>query len=173
MNQSNNDVSRFLKELENVLRMQIDGYARLLVALDRKREVIKLAQLDRVGGIAEMELKILERLHELDQRREAVIVDVIRALGIEGQEASVSTICGSLSEEAAARLLALASELRQNIEQARKESSVVRSAGEALSKHMAGVMQSVRGVLASAGIYGNQGQLTGGVARASGLDVSS
>ena len=171
MNQS--EVNRLVSELEDVLRTQVDGYGRLLVALDRKREVIKLAELERVRGIAEIELKILERLNELDQRREFLMNDILSMLGLEGQDRTVSTISSRLNDEQAARLSALAAELKKRVEQAQKESSIVRSAGEALSKHMAGVMQSVRGVLASAGVYGNQGQLTTGAMSASGLDVSS
>lgn len=171
MNQS--EVNRLVSELEDVLRTQVDGYGRLLVALDRKREVIKLAQLDRVRGVAEIELKILERLNELDQRREVLMNEILSMLGLDGQERTVSTISSRLDDEQAARLSVLAAELKKRVEQAQKESSIVRCAGEALSKHMAGVMQSVRGVLASAGVYGNQGQLTTGVMSASGLDVSS
>ena len=173
MNKQHDRVDRIVGELENVLRMQIEGYSRLLVALERKRDVIKSAQLERVGDIAQVELKILERLHELDQRREAVIAEILVALGLEGQDATVSRISSELDEDSAARLTALAVDLRDRIEQARKESSVIRTAGEALSRHMAGVMQSVRGVLASAGIYGNQGQITNGVEQVSSIDVSS
>jgi len=162
-----------LDALEQVLRMQREGYDQLLEALQRKREMIRCARLERVGEIAQIELTMLERLHELDVRREAAIEAVCSGLGIQGEEATVSRIAGALDEEPAARLVALAEELRTSIERARKESSLIKTAGEALARHMAGVMQSVRGVLASAGIYGNQGRITTGIEQVSALDVSS
>ena len=162
-----------LDALEQVLRVQREGYGRLLEALYRKREAIKCAELERVGEIAKVELTMLERLHELDVRREAAIEGICSIIGIEFEGVTVSAIAQAIDEQRGVRLLALADELRTSIERARSESSIIKTAGEALARHMAGVMQSVRGVLANAGIYGNQGRITTGIEQVSGLDVSS
>ena len=170
-NQRELDVA--VSALEETLRTQADGYQRLLVALERKREAIKNAELDRVPGIAEVEREILNRLEQLDQRREERVAALAGLIGLPVKEISVSRICEELDAEAAARVSGLARILRERLERSRKESSVIRVAGEALARHMAGVVQSVTGALAGARIYGSRGKISNGVALVRGLDVSS
>ncbi len=160
-------------QLENILRMQVDGYGRLCSALERKRESIARAELDQVPEIAEVEQQIIDRISDLDARREAEITKVCAVLNLKRDGVLMSDIISAINEEDGVRLEALVTTLRKMIEKARTESSVIRIAGEALSRHMAGVVQSVRGVLAGARIYGSQGQITTGVATAGGLDMSS
>jgi hypothetical protein len=168
-----NQSSPSIAQLEHILRTQVEGYGRLCSALDRKRAAIALAQLDRVPEIAQVEHQIIDRLSDLDARREAEITNVCVALNLEREGVLMSTIIAALTKEDGERLETLVATLREVIEKARTESSVIRTAGEALSRHMAGVVQSVRGVLAGAHIYGSRGQITTGVATAGGLDMSS
>ena len=159
--------------LEETLRIQADGYQRLLLALERKREAIKNAHLDRVPEIADAEREILNRLEQLDQQREERVAALADQLELPVGDISVSGICERLDEDIATRITGLAAILRERLERSRKESSVIRVAGEALARHMAGVVQSVTGALAGAGIYGSRGTISNGVALARGLDVSS
>lgn len=159
------------RALEDILRAQSDTYGELIDAFALKREAIRTAKLDQVPSIAEHEARLIERLTTLDVQREEAAKAVSSELGIE--RADVSTICAALPKEDSIRLASLAATLREQIGIAKRESSIVRAAGEALSLHMAGVMQSVRGVLATAGVYGRAGTLRTGVASMSGLDVSS
>ena len=159
--------------LEEILRTQNEGYERLLVSLERKREAIKLAQLDRVPEISEVECRILERLQELDGVREERVATVAEALGLPLETISVSKICEAIEPDAAARISGRAAVLREQLEESRKKSSVIRVAGDALARHMAGVVQSVTGALSGARIYGSRGTLSNGVAIVRGLDVSS
>ena len=170
---SNDQSTPSIVQLEQILRMQVEGYGRLCSALERKRQAIALAQLDRVPEIAEVEHEIINRLSDLDARREAEITKVCVALNLQRDGVLMSTIISAIDKEDGDRLETLVTTLREAIEKARTQSSVIRTAGEALSRHMAGVVQSVRGVLAGARIYGSQGQITTGVATAGGLDMSS
>ena len=166
-------VDAAVEALEEILRTQAEGYEQLLVALDRKREAIRLAQLDRVPGIAEIERQILERLQQLDAEREQRVAKAAETLGCSLERISVSTICRELEPDVANRVTGLAAVLRERLERSRKESSVIRAAGDALARHMAGVVQSVTGALSGARIYGSRGTLSNGVALVRGLDVSS
>lgn len=159
------------RALETVIRAQVELYAELIEAIGVKREAIRTARLDDVPSIADHESNIIERLRELDEQRTAEAKGLRSRLGIEDN--SIGAFAAALPKEEGDRLLSLAAVLRESIDNAKRESSIVRAAGETLSMHMAGVMQSVRGVLATAGVYGRQGSLRTGVATASGLDVSS
>ena len=52
-------IAQALSSLEEVMRIQSEGYQRLMVALERKREAIRVAELERVPEIADVEGKIL------------------------------------------------------------------------------------------------------------------
>ena len=166
-------ITQALSNLEEVMRIQSEGYQRLLVALERKREAIRVAELERVPEIAEVEGKIVDRLAELDVQRGMQVAALAEVLGLSSEGVTISMICEELEEEDAARLAALAMQLRNRLEQTRKESSIIRAAGDALARHMAGVVQSVTGALSGTGIYGSRGQIATGVALARGLDVRS
>lgn len=159
------------RSLETIIRAQTELYAELVEAMGVKREAIRTARLDDVPAIAEHETNVIGQLRKLDEQRTNEAKRLSARLEIEG--GSISAIAAALPQEDGDRLLSLAAVLRESIDTAKRESSIVRAAGEALSMHMAGVMQSVRGVLATAGVYGRQGSLRTGVATASGLDVSS
>lgn len=166
-------IANALSNLEEVMRIQSEGYQRLMVALERKREAIRIAELERVPEIAEVEGKIVDRLAELDVQRGTQVAALAEALGIAAEGVTISLICKQLNQEDAARLAALAVQLRTRLEKTRKESSIIRAAGDALARHMAGVVQSVTGALSGTGIYGSRGQIATGVALARGLDVRS
>ena len=159
------------RSLEDIVRAQAETYGELVEAIALKREAIRTAKLDHVPAIAEHEATLIERLRELDINRMKEADKLCKKLGIE--DGTVSSIVEALPKEEGERLASLAAMLCDRIETAKRESSNVRAAGEALSMHMAGVMQSVRGVLATAGVYGRQGNLRTGVTTMSGLDVSS
>ena len=156
-----------LKALQEVLDTQAEGYRRLLVSIERQREAIRVADLEAIPGISEVQGKIVERLRTLDQRREEAGRALAESMGID-PESSVSALAA-----AADRLEARAAELRELLDRSRSEQSLLKSAGDALARHMAGIVQSVTGALSGTGVYGRRGRLRDGAALATGIDLTS
>lgn len=161
-----------LRQLEETLSTQVEGYRRFLEAITRKRDAIRGADLDRVPEIAVVEEKIIDRLHRLDLQRTKQGRRLAVSLGLE-EEAAISAIVEGLDGDRGAKLAALAAQLRDLVDQTRKENSVVRSATESLARHMAGIVQSVTGALSGTGVYGRQGRLRDGSSLATGLDLTT
>ena len=95
-----------------------------------------------------------------------------RALGLD-PESALTAIVERLPEAEGTRLAARAAELRELVHRSRREQSVVKAAGDALSRHMAGIVQSVSGALSGTGVYGRRGRLRDGVPVVAGLDLTS
>ena len=161
-----------LRQLEETLSTQVEGYRRFLAAIARKRDAIRGADLARVPEIAAVEEKIIDRLHRLDLQRTQLGRQLAATLGLDA-ESTISGIVEALGADRGTKLAVLAAQLRGLVDQTKKENSVVRSAAESLARHMAGIVQSVTGALSGTGVYGRQGQLRDGTALASGLDLTT
>lgn len=161
-----------VRTLQEILDTQAEGYRRLLSTIERQREAIRVADLAAVPGIAEVQEKIVQRLGTLDDRRETVGRELAKALGLD-PEVNISSIAAVLPAGTADRLEVRAAELRDLVERSRREQSLLRTAGEALSRHMAGIVQSVTGALSGTGVYGRRGRLREGTPLVAGIDLTS
>jgi hypothetical protein len=70
-------------------------------------------------------------------------------------------------------LAAYADQLRSLIAEVKRQSSIVRNAAEALSRHMSGIVQTVHSALSRARVYSHRGQINLGVQLESSLDLKS
>ena len=161
-----------VERLQSILDTQAEGYRRLLTSIDRQRDAIRRADLEAVPTIAEVQQKIVDRLRGLDERREVVGRDLAIELGLDA-ESTLKQLVESLPEERGDRLSVRAAELRELVEKARHEQSVVKTAGDALARHMAGLVQSVAGTLSGTGVYGRRGMLRDGAPVVAGIDVTT
>ncbi len=161
-----------LERLQSILDTQAEGYRRLLTSIDRQRDAIRRADLEAVPTIAEVQQKIVDRLRILDERREVAGRDLATELGL-NPESTLKQLVESLPRDRGDRLLVRAAELRELVEKARHEQSVVKTAGDALARHMAGLVQSVAGTLSGTGVYGRRGMLRDGAPVVAGIDVTT
>jgi len=165
-------VDQALAMLERVLQSELADHHVLLGDLDRKREAIRLADLRQINDITRREETILARMRDREKARQQLGQRVAAAAGL-GAPAKLSTFITLAHDEQAARLHALRSELEAAAREIRSRSTIVRMAAEALSTHMAGVLQTVTGALSRAGVYGRRGTLQLGQAGASNVDLRS
>ncbi len=166
------DTTRAIADLQGILDTQAEGYRRLLVSIDRQRDAIRQADLAAVPTIAEVQQKIVDRLRTLDQRREVAGRELAIALGLD-PESTLRAMLESIPADVGDRLSVRAAELRDLVERARHEQSVVKTAGDALARHMAGLVQSVAGTLSGTGVYGRRGMLRDGAPVVAGIDVTT
>ncbi|MHC4247068.1 MAG: flagellar protein FlgN, partial [Planctomycetota bacterium] len=139
-------VPSLVRGLEATLSTQIEGYRRFLETIGRKRDAIKNAQLDRVPEIAAIEEQIVHRLERLDRRRTTEARRLAEAVGVD-PDATISEVVAAIEETDGSKLAVLATQLRELVERAKREHSVVRAAADSLARHMAGIVQSVTGAL--------------------------
>lgn len=168
------DRDRRIVVLERMLRAQLEGHERLGHCLARKREAIRTADIEAITAVCREEQVIVERLAEVEKQR-------LQLIGVFTQEMApraarpltVREIAAGIEPERGGPLLELADTLKKTVSAVRGESAIVREAAEALGRHMAGLMQTVRTALAGAGTYGRGGRLAAGTPVRSGLDVKT
>lgn len=161
--------------LEKLLDALLEEHHQLLACLGRKREAIAHARLDEVGNIVTEEQAIIKRVSELERHRLALVRRMTRAIDPNARDAmSLSDITQAIDDDSQrATLMERAEKLREEVHEVRRQSSIVRAAAEALSRHMSGVMKSVQSALSRAGIYSNNGHLATGAQLDFNVDVKS
>jgi hypothetical protein len=169
-----------LDRLERLLVGQLDGYRRLLEVIARQREAIRTANGAALEQATRAEEPIVRVLAALDGQREQMLAHMRqRWMPHEGRTPALSRLLASAPAEVAndddrrSRLLMLANHLRQAVETAKRAGSVVRSAAEALSRHVAGIQQTVHSALSRARVYERRGRLSLGAATPAAVDLKS
>lgn len=171
---NNPQITAIVDEIEAVLRRQGDCHRQLAQLIARKREAIRTGQIQVIPQICQDEHPLIQRVAELEKRRLALVGTLTELVDpSRGEPLTISDMAGLVETEQADRLTGLAAQVREIVENVRRESSVVRSAAEQLSVHMAGLMQVVQGTLSRAGVYGRQGRLAVGVPVQTALDLKS
>lgn len=163
-----------LDALEKLLRSQLEEHEKLLALLERKREAVRHARIDSISGLVEEERRSIDRIAEIDRGREQIVLRLTQQLQPGSAEPlPLTAIAERADEPVQSRLLGIAAQLRELVATVRQTSSVVRSAAEALSNHISGVMQTLHAAMSRAGVYGRQGQFAGGAQMEHSVDVKS
>lgn len=151
------------QKLDQNLRAQLAAHRRLLECITACREALRRADLDQVSSACEQEHAIAHELGELEKARLALVGTLTQRLAPQAaRPLGVGEIAAALGGPAGTKLAAVAGELRGAVEDVGRRSAVVRRAAEALSRHMAGLMQIVYGALGRARVYGRRGRLESG-----------
>ena len=168
------DVTRAADELQEAMAAQLEDHQRLLRCIERKEAAIRSADIEAVTRICQEENGIAQRLGELEKQRLGLVGRITESLH-PGAETplTVSAIAEAIDDPARTRLLALGEQLRATVGQVRRASSVVRSAAEALSRHMTGIRQTVESALSRAGVYGKRGRIALGAQLQFSVDIKS
>ena len=175
---SSNDVQTWLDGLEKLLRVQLEAHQKLHACIARKALAIRTADMQSIQGICAEESAILKRLNENERRRVELIAHLGRLFNshLSGRSALTITAIanhGNVHESQRVRLLGLAGQLRELLADIKAQSSIVRSAADALSRHMSGLVQTVQAALSRAALYGHRGTLQTSGATTSMLDLKS
>jgi hypothetical protein len=163
-----------LNQLEQILRRQLTDHERMLVCLERNREAIRQADMDAIKSVCEEQNAIVQQLAELEKSRLVVVGRLTQRLRPQAPAPlSMSQIAEALDEPAGRRLSALAAQLRNAVEEVRAASAVLKAAGQALARHMSGLMQTVQSALTRARVYSPRGQLALGAQSRYAIDLTS
>jgi len=162
-------------QLESNLRAMLAEHDALLAMLKRKREAIRMAKPAVVEECVERENGHLQRIAELEKRRQQVVASLTERLEPEAAEPmTMSRIVEAMASPTGPgvaprgadddagrgeRLLGLSALLRERMVEVQRESRVIKQASQGLLKHVQGVMQRVTGAVTGVGTYGRSGRL--------------
>ncbi len=160
--------------LERILREQLQGHRRLLESIERTREAVRKADMAAIETHCRQEHEIASALAELEKGRLALVGRLTERLRPgAATPLTISEIAECAGDDAGPRLEAVAAELKSQVIAVRRESSVVRTAAEALSRHMSGLMQTVQAVLCRAQVYSRRGRIASGMQKQFCIDVTT
>ena len=167
-------INACIEALERMLRDQLEMHRRLLECISRKKVAIAAAQIAEVTRICGEENAIVQQLAESEKHRLALVGKLTQVIDCKSEKPlTVMAIAAEAREPQRSRVVALAGQLRDSLERVQRESSIVRTAADALSRHMSGIMQTVHAALSRARVYGQRGRIAIGVQMPSVLDIKS
>jgi hypothetical protein len=162
MNNNALHVPALIEGLERLLRAQLDGYKQLLRCMEAKRAAIRNADLNAITEACRNENATVQRVAEIEKHRLNVIGRLTELLRPTAQTPLCVTEiveCSNLGEVQSKTIMALAAQLRDIVDETKRQSSILRNAAEALSRHMSGIVQSVHSALSRAHVYGQRGRI--------------
>ena len=165
-------IPELVSALIPVLDQQVSGLRGLQACLQHRREAIRSANAETLVRLVDEEHHLTRALAQIDAQRSHVVAALTRAVAPgRTNPLRLTELLDRLDAEQSTRLTERAETLRQLTREIRHDGQVLRQATEALSRHMAGIMQSVQGVLSQAGVYQKQGRLQAQPALESNIDV--
>jgi hypothetical protein len=159
---NNKDLRTAVELLRQMLVKQIELHDELLSCIHRKREAIRRADMPVMTDCCQREHRLTERLRDMDLRRPGIVMHLANLVGLKAPHAnaiSATDIANRLDEPLRGAIETLAAQLREKMQDVKREHSIVKQASEALSRHMAGIMQSVQALLNQSGTYERRGRI--------------
>ncbi|MHC4082607.1 MAG: flagellar export chaperone FlgN [Planctomycetota bacterium] len=160
--------------LERILVRQLEDHKRMLACMERNREAVRHADMDAIKSICQEQNVLAQQLAELEKSRLTVVGRLTESLQPRAAKPlSLVQIAEAAGEPVGHRLAALAGQLRATVEEVRRASAVIRTAADALARHMSGLMQTVHSALTRARVYSRRGRLATGAQSRFSIDVTS
>lgn len=162
-----------LEQLESHLADLLAEHRSLLSLIQRKRQALQRADARAVGECCELENQRVQQIGTIEKARQAAIAQVTRQL-IDGatQPLTLLQIAERCDEPRRSRLLGLRAEVRDCMEQVRREAAVTRMAMDRLLAHVNGVVQGVVQAIGGGGTYGRRGHRAVSPAMAGGFSAT-
>ncbi|MDZ4831395.1 MAG: flagellar protein FlgN [Phycisphaerae bacterium] len=157
MTRPNDSIAAGFAALEATLQRQLDEYRSLRVLIERRREALRGADAVALQAVIEAERQALVRISDLDRARTEAANGLGRRLTV--TPVTISALAVRAPEPARTAIETVAAALREEIEQCRRASSVVRAAADALAQHVSGILQTVQHAFAGTSTYGRAGRL--------------
>jgi len=145
-------------QLEAILAQQLDEHDQLLGLVTRKRQAVRQAERGLVVDCCKQENQRIQRIAELEKVRLGVTGELTLLLDPGAAEPMrLGELAQRLTEPARGRLLVLRQQLRQRMEQVRREAGIAQRATELLARHMQGVVQTISSAIGGGAAYSRSG----------------
>jgi hypothetical protein len=168
-----NDQSRAFTALLKLLTVQLDVQKKLCGALDEKREAIRTADVQALEASTLLEGALLRRLKDLEGKRRTLVGGMSQSIAPGGEALSLHDLVAHAESTTRERLTEVADDMRTTAAAVRHQSAVLRQASESLSRHLSGILQTMRSALSRAGVYGNRGAVAYSAPLDASLDLQS
>jgi len=160
--------------LLRMLAVQLESHRQLLSCIQRKREAIRTADVNAITDLCQQENVIIQRLGDVEKQRLTLIGQMTERLAPHAAvPLTLPQIAEAVDDGRGQALLGLAEDLRCAIDEVRHESSIVNLAAQSLSRHMAGIMQTINGALSRLGVYERRGRVAVGTQTEFRVDIKS
>ena len=171
---SSADLLALVRPLLHMLAKQHEGHRALRDLIRRKRDAIRTADIAAITTLCEQEQSVAKRVSDIEKHRLDAVGRITERLAPDSpRPLSLREIADAVGEPLKPKLLDLADTLREEIEVVRRESSIVTAAAESLSRHMAGLVQTVQGALSRVGVYERRGRIAVGSQMDFSVDLKS
>lgn len=161
--------SKQTAQLVEILRALECSYANLLGLLRVRKERVRRGDLKGLYDCAQDERRLLNEIRSMDGKREALMDDLScgELYGVDLLDELVDQTTGPMRSE----LCSVRAQLRNRVEEVRHEYGVIRQVGEALSAHVALLVQRLNALGPNAVLYGRNGKMGGRQPLLSGVDL--
>jgi hypothetical protein len=166
-------------EMCALLEAMLTEHRAMVLVVERRKEALKRARINDLNSCIAEESVIAQRIAMLDQRRDAVVRELVPLLGgaplgsprgwRPNAEWLVPRIGGTLGE----RVRTVATALREVIESLRAANASTREAAETVARHIQGIVRSVEQRLSGSGAYTHRGVVSAAPSALCGVDVTS
>ena len=150
-------MDKLVTELLTLLRELLAGQDRLLKLALARREAMRVFDIARLETLAAQERTEALRMAELDRKRQLLVGQFKAALG-KGVEPTVTEIARRVNEPVKSRLLGLAGQLKETVEQVERNTRINATISETVVKGLAKVLKVVTGLAQHAGLYMRNGR---------------
>jgi hypothetical protein len=166
-------LDRQLQQLEQQLRDLLSEHDALLALIRRKREALRQAKPSVVSACCQSENGHVQKIGEIEKARQQLAAIITRQIDPDATcPMALREIAEQVDEPQRGRLLVLHQQLKERMEQVRRESAVTRRAMEGLLNHVQGIVQSLTQYVGGGGTYGRRGVVTCAPAGASSFSLT-
>lgn len=150
-----------LQSLTEHLKRMVALQEKLLRTLSAKREAIRTADGPALLAATDVEGALAGEMVALEEERRQLAADVLSRAGRADLQAGASLrqIAALAAESEAKELLEVGGRLRTLVEEAARENSILREAGDRLLGHMRHLSTLMHGALDRAKTYGKAGRM--------------
>ena len=157
-----------VKQLIEILCALESSYMNLLGLLRVRKERVRRGDLKGLYDCVQDERRLLAAIRKADREREMVMGRLCASGAGDG---GLDGVVESSSEVMGDELKLIRVRLRKRVEEVRAEYAVIKQVGEALSSHVANLVQRLQKFGTNAVLYGRNGQVGGRQPILSGVDV--
>jgi hypothetical protein len=162
-----------------LLEAMLVEHRAMIAVVERRKEALRRARINDLNACIAEESVIAQRIAHIDQRRDAVVRQLVPLLGgapigsPRGWRPTAEWLAPRIGGPLGERVRAVAGKLREAIESLRAANASTREAAETVARHIQGIVRSVEQRLSGSGAYTNRGVVSAAPSALCGVDLTS
>ena len=154
-----NATRSLLERLETTLRSSIDRHAQLFSLLERKRKSLRSGNATLMAELTKLENAQVQTISELEKTRLQLVADLtLRVLPKAPEPLKLAALAEHFPDSTRGRLLVMRAQLLERMRAVQEQTAVARRAGDALLRHVNGLVRTLASVSHGGAAYGPIGR---------------